>query len=63
MTTREMILSSYDANIQAASGKLQEYYRRERAAFVKRARARDEQEKPKTRTDPNWDRFIENESL
>lgn len=63
MTTREMILNSYDANIQAASGRLREHYRRERAAFLKRARARDEREKPKTRTGPNWDRFIENESL
>lgn len=64
MTIRELILASYDSNIREAKTEAaRKFYRRERAGYLRRARARDEQQKPKTRTGPNWDRHIENETV
>ena len=62
MTTRQLILNSYDLNIRnAASESLRRFYRRERAGYLKRARERED--KPKRKAGPDWDRFIENETL
>ena len=64
MTTRQLILASYDSNIQAATNeKLRNFYRRERAGYLKRAREREERDKSKRKAGPNWDRLIENETL